>query len=214
MAQGRAGGKKGTVTKKAHDFVIILKWKVADIAILESKVADTPTKFAPSARKRHLGSFFRGSFFRASHGTRAGGNAGVDINFGRPYWKQTTLCAGTANYDNNLVRFWNKNWVEQRYNHHICGMVSEARMHISWIYDIVHFILKKSNLGIEVWWSMLRRPSASQWISKWQNIFGTFQIECEKFWNFLIFHEKIMKFRWFSWFSWFFSWKIKKFQKV
>ena len=43
---------------------------------------------------------------------------------------------------------------------------------------------------------MLRRPSAPQWISKWQNIFGTFQIECEKFWTFwknLIFHEKIMK---------------------
>ena len=45
-------------------------------------------------------------------------------------------------------------------------------------------------------WSMLRRPSAPQWISKWQNIFGTFQIDCEKFWTFwkfLIFHEKIMK---------------------
>ena len=26
--------------------------------------------------------------------------------------------------------------------------------------------------------------SAPQWISKWQNIFGTFQIECEKFWTF------------------------------
>ena len=34
--------------------------------------------------------------------------------------------------------------------------------------------------------SMLHRPSAPQWISKWQNIFGTFQIECEKF---LIFHD-------------------------
>ena len=57
---------------------------------------------------------------------------------------------------------------------------------------------------------MLRRPSAPQWISKWQNIFGTFQIECENFWTFwkfLIFHEKIMKIMknheksWKSWFQ-------------
>ena len=79
---------------------------------------------------------------------------------------------------------------------------------------------------------MLRRPSAPQWISKWQNIFGTFQIECEKFWTFwkfLIFHEKITKIMknhersWKSWNSWknqIFSknseksWKIKNFQKV
>ena len=35
-------------------------------------------------------------------------------------------------------------------------------------------------------------PSAPQWISKRQNIFGTFQIECEKcwtFWKILIFHD-------------------------
>ena len=32
--------------------------------------------------------------------------------------------------------------------------------------------------------AMLGRPSAPQWISKWQSIFGTFQIECEKFWTF------------------------------
>ena len=78
---------------------------------------------------------------------------------------------------------------------------------------------------------MLRGPSAPQWISKWQNIFGTFQIECEKFWTFwkfLIFHEKIMKIMknhenhaksWESWKSWknrkLFEkiWKIMKNQK-
>ena len=57
----------------------------------------------------------------------------------------------------------------------------------------VHFFLNKIFFfGIEVSWSMLRRPSAPQWISKWQNIFGTFQIECENFWTFwkfLIFHD-------------------------
>ena len=87
-------------------------------------------------------------------------------------------------------------------------------------------------------WSMLRRPSAPQWISKWQNIFGTFQIECEKFWifgniwsfiMFQIFSEKFRnfsffswfsKFSWFSWFfldfswfSWFFHEKSKIFKK-
>ena len=44
--------------------------------------------------------------------------------------------------------------------------------------------------------AMLRRPSAPQWISALQNIFGTFRIECENFWTFWkisIFHEKIMK---------------------
>ena len=101
---------------------------------------------------------------------------------------------------------------------------------------------EKTDFSGFVSWSMLRRPSAPQWISKWQNIFGTFQIECENFWTFwifLIFHDfqifsknvrTISIFSWFSWFSWFFmifmifswffmifmifSWKIQNFQKV
>ena len=44
-------------------------------------------------------------------------------------------------------------------------------------------------------------------ISKWQNIFGTFQIECEKFWTFWFFTKK-------SWKSWK-SWKNRKiFEKI
>ena len=69
--------------------------------------------------------------------------------------------------------------------------------------------------------------------SKCQNIFGTFQIECEKFWTFwkfFIFHEKIMKIMKTLWKSCKImknlnifenfskisekSWKIKNFQKV
>ena len=63
---------------------------------------------------------------------------------------------------------------------------------------------------------MLRRPSAPQWISKRQNIFGTFQIECEKFWTFWNFWF-FMKKSWKSWKimkkSWK-SWKIMKIMKI
>ena len=67
------------------------------------------------------------------------------------------------------------------------GALFKEPVHLS-----IRTLDSNSELESKSLWSMLRRPSAPQWISKWQNIFGTFQIECEKFWTFwkfLIFHD-------------------------
>ena len=76
---------------------------------------------------------------------------------------------------------WNGNMKARNGNHSYPRNSADPKLNVLKPWNIGHFGGKNTKFDFFHISPMLRRPSAPQWISKWQNIFGTFQIECENF---------------------------------